>query len=129
MSEKETELKIFDPLDQVTEDSIDRGFFGSNKLVMQRLIDNCRMRGLIGIWTQQALSKPLTLFVQASRNTTSENVDTLLTQFASTIGFDANLVKRHFYAIYQGWEKQFLDELEKENQDADKFIDEEMAEQ
>jgi hypothetical protein len=133
MSEKKPraveEMKTFDPLERVVIDSMESGFFSSDKINMQRLIDNCRKRGLIGIWTQQSLSKPLALFVKASENMTSDDVDILLSSFAATIDFDVNLVRRHFYAILQGWEKQFLDDLEKENAEIDRFINEEMAEQ
>jgi hypothetical protein len=39
---------------------------------------------------------------------TEDQTDAFLNGLAATIGFDANLVKRHFWAIKQDWEDQFL---------------------
>lgn len=128
MTGKITEPKIFDPFAQATADAVDDGIFGTGRVNMARLTAICRNRGLIGNWTQQALSAPLTSFEQASRDKNADEIEALLNSFATTIGFDANLTKRHFYAIRQGWEKQFLSDLDKERADDDKFIDTALAE-
>ncbi len=108
MNQKKTEPKAFNFLEAVVNDAFETGFFGDKYFKIERLITLCKQRGLSGMWNQQDLSKPLTLFSDASKDMEPEKIDAALTEFASAIGFDANLVKRHFYAIKQGWEAQFL---------------------
>lgn len=107
-TEKKTEPKEIDPFAIAVCDSVDNGFFGDNQFKMEKMIANCRKRGLVGIWTQEALSKPLQAFAQASGEIDENQIDALLTAFAAAINFDVNLVKRHYYAIKQAWEPDFL---------------------
>lgn len=104
-----TEKKVFNPIEKAIGDAWDVGFFGDRHFNMQKLCDICRKRGLVGLWTpQKTLSTSLKLFADASRDIEENQVDALLSGFAATIGVDPNLVKRHFWAIKQGWEDQFL---------------------
>jgi hypothetical protein len=48
------------------------------------------------------------LFLPESRDLTEDQVDAFLNGLAATIGFDANLIKRHYYAIKFQVEDQFL---------------------
>ncbi len=56
------------------------------------------------------------MFLQESKDSTEEQIDALLNEFAIAIGYDSILVKRHFYAIKQGWENQFLNDLDKQEE-------------
>ena len=107
-TDKKSEPKEIDPFAIAVCDSIDNGFFGDNQFKMERMIENCRKRGLVGIWTQEQLSKPLQAFEQASKEMDENQIEALLTTFATVIAFDVNLVKRHFYALRQNWEQEFL---------------------
>jgi hypothetical protein len=109
MNEKKAQPKEFKPLEAAVNDAMETGFFGDKYFKVEKLIAICKQRGLTGLWNQQDLSKPLNLFSDASKDEESEKIDDALTRFADAIGFDANLVKRHFYAIRQGWEKQLLE--------------------
>ncbi|MCW4011290.1 MAG: hypothetical protein NWF05_11855 [Candidatus Bathyarchaeota archaeon] len=108
MTGKKNQPKEFKPLEVAVNDSIETGFFGDKYFKIGKLIAICKQRGLSGMWSQQDLSNPLTLFVGASKDEEVEKIDAALAEFADAIGFDANLVKRHYYAIKQGWEEQFL---------------------
>jgi hypothetical protein len=112
--QEEQPKENFDPIARAVSDAIDTGFFSDNKFNMPKLCDILRKRGLVGaeLWNQKALSAPLTLFEQASRDMDENETDALLNNFAATIIFDATLTKRHFYAIRQGWEEQFLKSVE-----------------
>ncbi len=105
---KKPEVKEIDPLDIAVNDSFESDFWDGKHFKLEKLTDICHKRGLIGYWTQETLSKPLYAFEPESRGKNEAEVDNLLTAFANTINFDANLVKRHFYAIRQGWEQAFL---------------------
>jgi hypothetical protein len=124
MSEKKTQQeKPFDPIAKAVDDAIDRGFFGDASFNMQKFCANCARRGIIGkeAWTQKALSTPLKLFQQASKDMGEDQIDTLLNGLATTIGFDPNLIKRHFYAIKFGVEEQFLVALEQKEKERKKL--------
>lgn len=111
MTEKKTEQKPFDAIERAVADSFDAHFFGDRHFNMQKFCAICRKRGLVGadVWTtQKALSAPLKLFLQESRDLTEDQIDAFLNGLAATIGFDANLIKRHFYAIKFLVEDQFL---------------------
>ncbi len=108
-SKENKQPQAFDFLAQVVTDSMEKGFFDDVAHInMQRLIENCKKRGLVGVWTQESLSKALQPFEQASREMDENQIEALLTAFATVIAFDVNLVKRHFFAIKQGWETNFL---------------------
>ncbi len=126
MSEKKTQkTKEFKPLEIAVNDAIETGFFGDKYFKIDKLIAFCKQRGLNGIWEQKDLSKPLNLFCEASKDEEAEKIDAALTDFATAIGFDVNLVKRHYYSIKQNWELQFL----KSEQDAAITFDETPAEE
>jgi hypothetical protein len=111
MAEKKAEQKPFDALERAVADSFDVHFFGDKHFNMQKFCAICRKRGLVGtdVWTtQKALSAPLKLFLQESKDLTEDQIDAFLSGLAATIGFDANRIKRHFYAIKFLVEDQFL---------------------
>jgi hypothetical protein len=116
MTEKKAEQKLpFDPIQQGVADSFDVHFFGDKHFNIQKFCAVCRKRGLVGldVWTtQKALSAPLKLFLQESRDLTEDQIDAFLNGLAATIGFDANLIKRHYYALKFQVEGQFLAALE-----------------
>lgn len=116
MAEKKEEKKEFNPIETAVADAVDRGFFGDTHFNMQKFCAICRTRGLVGVWTQKALSAPLKLFAQASKDTEEDQIDALLNGLAATIGFDANAIKRHFWAIRQGWEDRFLADIATEEE-------------
>jgi hypothetical protein len=94
---------------------------------MEKFCGINRKRGLVGMWTQRALSEPLKLFAQASRNMEEDQVDSLLNGLAATIGFDVNAIKRHFYAIKLGYEDVFLvhiAEQEKKRKKLEELVEE-----
>jgi hypothetical protein len=116
MTEKKAEQKPFNPIEKAIGDAWDVGFFGDRHFNIQKLCANCRRRGLVGtdVWSQRALSAPLKLLQQASKDLTEDQVDALLNEFAKAIGFDASLVKRHYYSIKFQVEDQFLTTLEQQ---------------
>jgi hypothetical protein len=106
-------LPQFNPIAKAVADAFDRGFFGDTHFNMQKLHAICRKRGLVGtdVWTSKELSAPLRLFEKETKNTEEDQVDALLNGLAATIAFNANMIKRHFYAIRQGWEDRFLADI------------------
>lgn len=128
--EKKEEKKAFNPTEQATLDAFETDFFGGRHFRIEKLGVISQRRGLIGaeIWTPKALSAPLRLFVKESVGMEEEKVDALLNNLSAALALgDANLVKRHFYAIRQGWEDQFLASIEKAEEKRKKL--ERLAEQ
>jgi hypothetical protein len=112
MTEKKEEKKKFNPLAQAIEDAFDVHLFGSRHFNIERFCGINRKRGLVGMWTLRSLSEPLKLFAHASRDMDEDQTDKLLNGLATTTGVDANLIKRLFWALKQGWANQFLGDIE-----------------
>ncbi|MCW4046171.1 MAG: hypothetical protein NWE99_01215 [Candidatus Bathyarchaeota archaeon] len=110
MTEKEKEQKLFDPIEKAIGDAWHVGFFGDRSWDYGRFGGLCRMRGLVGseIWSHQALSAPLRLLVQATRDLEEDRLNAALHDFAVNLNLDENAVRRHFWAIRFQVEEQFL---------------------
>ncbi len=110
------EKKEFNPIEKACADSIKTGWLGDHHFDIKKCGTICHRRGLVGtkIWTQRNLSLPLGLLIKEAKGLTDEIVDALLDSFANLIDVDANLMKRHFYAIKFNYEDQFFADTEKE---------------
>lgn len=109
------EKEGFNPIEKACADAFDRGWLGDKHFNIEKFGIICQRRGLIGteVWNQKDLSLPLGLFAKEAKGMDDERIDALLDSFAEAIDFDANLMKRHFYAIRFNYEDQFLADIEK----------------
>ena len=110
------EKKDFNPIKKACADSMKTGWLGDRHFDIKKCGTICHRRGLVGtkMWKQKNLSLPLGLLAKEAKGLTDEIVDALLESFAKLIDVDANLMKRHFYAIKFNYEDQFLADTEKE---------------
>jgi hypothetical protein len=112
MTEKKVEQKPFIVLqiEKAINDAWHVGFFGDRHWDHDRFGGICKMRGLFGseIWNHQALSAPLRLLVQSTKDLEEEKLNIALHNFAVNLGIDENAVRRHYWAIRFQLEAQFL---------------------
>jgi len=119
----------FNPVEKAVADAWNVDFFGGKHWSPEKFSNICRMRGLVGaeIWNHKALSAPLKLFVQATKDTEEEKLNALLHNFAVALALEENAVRRHFYAIRLGYEDVFLvhiAEQEKKRKKLEELVEE-----